>query len=99
TRRLDAGVKLATMLSHRADDGDKKPDRREERGISVKAIAQGMPACFGVPVVTLLVCFFVFAREAMGATCIRHSLRPLISEGQCLARLGRFLCRENAGVH
>jgi hypothetical protein len=45
------------------------------------------------------VCFFVFAREAMGATCIRHSLRPLISEGQCLARLGRFLCRENAGVH
>jgi hypothetical protein len=31
-----------------------------------------------VTVVTLLVCFFHFAREATGATGARHSLRPLI---------------------
>jgi len=39
------------MLTHRDDDGDKKPDRRRERGISRKAIVQGMPDCFGEPVV------------------------------------------------
>ncbi len=27
---LDADVKLATMLTHRAGDGDKKPDHRGE---------------------------------------------------------------------
>jgi hypothetical protein len=35
----------------------------------------------GVPVVTTLVCFLVFAREAAGATRARHSLRPLYVEG------------------
>jgi hypothetical protein len=34
-----------------------KPDHRGERGISRKTIARGMPECFGVPVVTMLVCF------------------------------------------
>jgi hypothetical protein len=33
----------------------------------------------GVTVVTLLVCFLFFAREAAGATGARHSLHPLIS--------------------
>jgi hypothetical protein len=38
-----------------------------------------MPGEIGVTVVTKLVCFFVFAREAAGALRARHSLRPLIS--------------------
>jgi hypothetical protein len=35
-----------------------------------------MPDESGVTVVTMLVCFFVFAREAAGASSVRHSLRP-----------------------
>jgi hypothetical protein len=34
---------------------------------TVKTIAQGMPGWSDVPVVTTLVCFFIFAREAAGA--------------------------------
>jgi hypothetical protein len=33
----------------------------------------------GVTVVTTLVCFIYFAREAAGASSARHSLRPLFS--------------------
>jgi hypothetical protein len=33
----------------------------------------------GVTVVTILVCFVYFAREAAGALSARHSLRPLLS--------------------
>ena len=45
---------------------------------TVKTIARGMPGVSGVTVVTMLVCFFYFAREAAGAARARHSLRPLI---------------------
>jgi hypothetical protein len=31
-----------------------------------------------VTVVTMLVCFFIFACEAAGAASARHSLRPLM---------------------
>jgi hypothetical protein len=41
-----------------------------------------MPGDAGVTVVTMLVCFFIFARKAAGALRARHSLRPLISEGE-----------------
>jgi hypothetical protein len=34
----------------------KKPDHREEHEGNRNTIAQGMPECFGLPVVTLLVC-------------------------------------------
>ena len=51
---------------------------------TVKTIARGMPGCTGVTVVTMLVCFSHFAREAAGASRARHSLRPLLAEG------GRF---------
>ena len=44
---------------------------------TVKTIARGMPGESGVTVVTTLVCFFHFAREAAGALGTRHSLRPL----------------------
>jgi hypothetical protein len=51
---------------------------------TVKTIARGMPGDSGVTVVTTLVCFSHFAREAAGASRARHSLRPLLAEG------GRF---------
>jgi len=38
-----------------------------------------MPGESGVTVVTTLVCFVFFAREAAGALGTRHSLRPLFS--------------------
>src|SRR6476469_413269 len=73
--------------------------RREERGISRKTIARGMPGNSGVPVVTTLVCFFYFAREAMGALGTRHSLRPLLSEARTdLAQLGHLAPRERGVV-
>jgi len=37
----------------------------------------------------MLVCFFVFAREAAGASGARHSLRPRFVEGFDQASLGR----------
>jgi hypothetical protein len=60
----------------------KKPGHRGEREITVKTIAQGRPDCFGEPVVTMLVWFFKFPREAAGASGTRLSLRPLIFRGQ-----------------
>jgi len=57
---------------------------------TVKTIAQGMPGVSGVTVVTNS-CAFYFAHEAAGASCARHSLCPLISEGRtCEAKLGRL---------
>jgi hypothetical protein len=42
-----------------------------------------MPGDPGEPVVTTLVCSTLpIAREAAGASCIRHSLRPLFSSGE-----------------
>jgi hypothetical protein len=80
-------------------DGDNKPDHREERAISRKTIARGMPDESGVTVVTTLVCFFIFAREAAGASSARHSLRPLnFQMALCLAKLARIARRECGGV-
>src|ERR1700681_4085040 len=87
--RPDAGVKLAeaTPLATVA----RKPGHRGERAISRKTIARGMPGDSGVTVVTTLVCFLIFAREAAGAPSARHSLRPLISEsGTLLLKLARM---------
>jgi hypothetical protein len=65
---------------------------------TVKTIVQGMPDRFGVPVVTTLVWFLSFPREAAGAMSTRHSLRPLLSEGHVEARLGRIARAESAGA-
>src|SRR5882757_601156 len=46
----------------------------------------------GEPVVTTLVCFFIFARKAAGASRARYSLRPLGRKVN--AKLGRFTSRE-----
>ena len=63
----------------------KEPGHRGEHEVTVKTIAQGRPVISGGPVVTTLVCFITFAREAAGATGTRLSLRPLHSEGQDVA--------------
>jgi hypothetical protein len=55
------------------------PVTRESAKETVKTIARGMPGDSGVTVVTTLVCFFIFAHKAAGASCARHSLRPLNS--------------------
>src|ERR1700738_1051688 len=41
-----------------------------------------MPGVPGEPVVTTLVCFVFFAREAAGASSARYSLRPLFFMGR-----------------
>jgi hypothetical protein len=72
--RPDAGAKRVERVFTR--DGDNKArSHRGDHGISRKAIAQGMPECFGEPVVTNSCAFFT-AREAAGALNTRHSLRP-----------------------
>jgi hypothetical protein len=53
---LDAGVKLRKAIC--AATVANKPTHRGERGISRKAIAQGVPDCFGEPVVTTCSCAF-----------------------------------------
>jgi hypothetical protein len=65
---------------------------------TVKTIAQGRPGVSGKPVVTTLVCFFHFAREAAGASRTRLSLRPLLSEGQMFGQTSDAWRREKAKV-
>src|SRR5712672_3557352 len=68
--REDAQATVSNKLGH-----------REEREVSRKTIARGMPGETGVTVVTTLVCLFFITHEAAGASSARHSLRPLISGG------------------
>jgi hypothetical protein len=56
------------------------PGHRREREAAINTSARGMPACFGQPVVTNSRDYH-FTREAPGAACTRHSLRPLYAEG------------------
>src|ERR1700722_47359 len=56
------------------------PVHQGDHGGAVKTIAQGMPCDFGGPCECACVFSFI-AREAAGASSIRHSLRPLSSEG------------------
>jgi hypothetical protein len=90
--RPDAGVKLAEGIPQATVA--KSPVTGESTKETVKTIAQGRPGQSGEPVVTTLVCFIYFAREAAGATGTRLSLRPLSFEGHCLAKLGRVAPRE-----
>jgi hypothetical protein len=58
-----------------------------------------MPGETGVTVVTTLVCFFIFAREAAGALDARHSLRPLMFSGQEFLRNPRTQCAARSPKH
>src|ERR1700738_79590 len=57
-----------------------------------------MPGDSGVTVVTMLVCLFYFACEAAGASCARHSLRPLMFRGGMFSQNSRENPRRDRGV-
>src|SRR5580698_10379319 len=64
------------------------PVHQGDHGGAVKTIAQGMPFVSGGPCECACVFSFI-AREAAGASSIRHSLRPLFFRGariSCKAR-------------
>src|ERR1700722_13447092 len=80
------GPDAPTLASSFADQSARRrwqtsPVTGESAKETVKTIARGMPGESGVTVVTMLVCFFYFAREAAGALGTRHSLRPPVFEG------------------
>jgi hypothetical protein len=58
-----------------------RPDRGDH-AISRKAIAQGMSDVLRCPVCSCAAFFALFAHEIAGAARIRHSLRPLVWEGE-----------------
>jgi hypothetical protein len=80
--RPNAGAKFATTPTRRADDGG-TAGPREEREISRKTIAWGMPDVSGASAVNtgvhtqLTLC----AHQAAGALGTRHSPRPLFFRG------------------
>ena len=90
-RRWDqvSGVAMSALRARHAEIRSRRglasPVPRGEHGVSRKAIAQGVPDCFGEPVVTTCLCaaYPFSAHKAAGAACTRHSLRPLFSEGHC----------------
>jgi hypothetical protein len=53
----------------------------------------------GVTVVTTLVCYLHTAHEAADAPSVRHSLRPLLPEGQCSCIAPGASRRENADLY
>jgi hypothetical protein len=89
----DASTPASSWRSNSPATVTNKPDRRGEHEVTVKTIACGNA---GGPVVTMLVCFFTFAREAAGALGTRHSPRPLFSGRKIPAQLGRNPRREIA---
>src|SRR5882762_2117344 len=89
----DAPMLASSLREEAQATVSNKPGHRGEREVSRKTIARGMPGETGVTVVTMLVCFFNFAREAAGAAGTRHSLCPLFS-GVVRAQLGRIAPRD-----
>jgi hypothetical protein len=96
--RLDAGVNLAMMLAHHAGDGGKKarsPERARKKPL--KPIAQGRPDCFGEPVVTTLVSFFI--SDARLRVRIEHPAFPAPSVSRvCSTTWTHFAWRERWGM-
>ena len=72
------GPDISTLMSSRQRNLPamvaKTPDHQGDHEGNRKTIAWGMPECFGLPVVTTLVCFFTFAYEAAGAA--KHPAFP-----------------------
>jgi hypothetical protein len=79
SRRRCQALRKLTLLR---GDGDKKarsPGRARRKPL--KPFAQGMPGRSGEPVVTMLVCFIYFAREATGALTHPAFPAPSVIEG------------------
>jgi len=80
-----------------AGDGDNKarsPGRARRKPL--KPLRAGMPGESGEPVVTTLVWFYCFPREAAGASSTRHSPRPLIFRRVYTMQNSRGFCGEIA---
>src|SRR6266404_7558495 len=92
--------RLASSLREEAQiTVSKKPGHRGEREVSRKTIARGVPGDFRCDRGDYARVLFHFAREAAGASCARHSLRPLTSEGRTFsAKLARKVRRDRDAV-
>src|SRR6266436_1632591 len=91
--RSDAPMLASSLREGAQATVSNKPGHRGER--AVKPLRREGRVYSGEPVVTTLVCFIYFAREAAGALATRLSLRPLISlGGWFLQKLGRIAPRE-----
>jgi hypothetical protein len=75
-----------------------KPDHQGEHGGNRKTIAQGMPECFGQPVVNSLVCFHSSHTRPRVRPSTRHSLRPLTEGGSFQAKLAPSTRRDRETV-
>ena len=99
---LDAGVKLRNAIG--AATVANKPETPGRARSSRKAIAQGVPSDFGVPVVTTLVCFFVlqtrlWVRRAPGIPCALSSMRDeVVAKPGRKSRRGNAFARNDEGV-
>jgi len=70
----DAPMQASSLREAAQATVSNKPGHREEREVSRKTIARGMPGSSGVTVVTMLVCFFhlharLRAHRAPGIPC------------------------------
>jgi hypothetical protein len=96
--RSDAPGSASSLREDAQATVSNKPGHRGEREVSRKAIARGMPGDFRCDRGDYARVLFSFAREAAGALGARHSLRPLISQGQEFnAKLARN-ARRDRGV-
>ena len=76
-----------------------KPGHREEHEVSRKTIARAMPGDFRCDRGDYARVLFSFVREAAGALCARHSLRPLNFRWVgCQSKLARNARRDREGV-
>jgi hypothetical protein len=85
--RPDAGVKFLGSQCFSGMTGARKPGPREEHEANRNTIVQGMPDCFGLPVVTLLVCFFISharlrVRRASGIPCALCCRREIVGKAR-----------------
>ena len=74
SNRIVSAIKSAVTVARRIR-------RREERAISRKTIAWGMPECFRFTCMLVCVSSHNFAHETAGAARTRHSLLPLFFFG------------------
>ncbi|MGH6643563.1 MAG: hypothetical protein ACRED3_12800, partial [Bradyrhizobium sp.] len=94
-----ADVNAPGGISFSGRNGGKRAVLRGELAISRKAIAQGMSDVLRCPVCSCACSFVHVAHEIAGAARIRHSLRPLISEGEEFqVKLGRKASRDREVV-
>src|SRR5258706_11051046 len=80
--RSDAPMPASSLREEAQATVSNKPGHRGEREVSRKTIARGMPGLLRCTCGDYARVLFSFAREAAGASCARHSLRPLFSERQ-----------------